>query len=218
MDLSIIDRALRLRDEARKAQLGDNAPDVTPLSRGENGRMEQPTGLPDDKVAVELMNRALALFDEMNKVNDPESGPAPDPQSSADIAELLDAATAPLPVFDDSELSNVEQPPVVTRPPVEQPPVTQPPVAQPPIISQPPIFQPPVVSQPPIAQPPVVSQPPIRQPPISRPPILSPIGDATGTTASGPRSTTPERPPAKRSASKKKGGARKKKPKRDDEK
>jgi hypothetical protein len=191
MDLSIIDRALRLRDEARKAQLGDNAPDITPLSRGENGRMEQPTGLPDDKIAVELMGRALALFDEMNKVNDPESGPPPDPKSSADIAELLDAATAPLPVFDDSELSNVEQPPVVTRPPVEQPP---------------------------IAQPPVVSQPPIRQPPISRPPILSPIGDATGTTVGGPRSTTPERPPAKRAAPKKKGGARKKKPKRDDEK
>jgi hypothetical protein len=191
MDLSIIDRALRLRDEARKAQLGDNAPDITPLSRGENGRMEQPTGLPDDKIAVELMGRALALFDELNKVNDPESGPPPDPKSSADIAELLDAATAPLPVFDDSELSNVEQPPVVTRPPVEQPP---------------------------IAQPPVVSQPPIRQPPISRPPILTPIGDATGTTVGGPRPTTPERPPAKRAAPKKKGGARKKKPKRDDEK
>ena len=161
MDLSIIDRALRLRDEARKAQLGENAPDISPLSRGENGKMEQPAGLPDDKIAVELMGRALALFEEMNKVNDPSSGPSPDPQSAADVAELLAAATMPLPVFDDSELSNVETPPVVTRPPLEQPPVAQPPVAQPPI------------SQPPIFPPPVVSQPPITRPPISRPGLWS---------------------------------------------
>jgi hypothetical protein len=194
MDLSIIDRALRLRDEARKAQLGDNAPDLTPLNRGENGRMEQPTGLPDDKIAVELMDRALELFAAVRKETDPDSTPEPDPQSQVDVAELLAAATAELPMFDEADLAGVDTPPILTRPPVEEPPVVQPPISRPPRV------------------PPVVAQPPVARPPVSPPPI----GDATGGTVRAPRATPPGRSPTKRT-SKKKGGSRRKKPKSDDD-
>ena len=136
MDLSIIDRVFALRDAARKADLGANALDLSPLSRGDNARMEQPTGLPDDKVATKLMSHALELAAEANAKT------VIDPRASAYVADLLAAASAPLPMFDESELANVDrlpaQPPAVvppeTRPPAAQPPNTRPPTNRAPVV------------------------------------------------------------------------------------
>jgi hypothetical protein len=204
MDVSFIDRALGLRDEVQKVQLGANAPDLSPLARGESGKMEQPAELPDDKIALAIMGRALGLFAEATAAS--ESGAnEPDPQSRADVADLLAAASAPLPAFDEADFVNVgtppvAEPPVVSQPPVGQPPVSQPPIAQPPV-SQPPIFQPPVF------------QPPVSQPPVTPPPIGTGGIDVIGRDADPYAPEEPKaKPRAKRASPKKKrGGGRRKK-------
>jgi hypothetical protein len=101
MDLSIFDRVFALRDEARKAQLGATAPDLPELTGGSGaGKVAEVPPLPQQELAVDLMGRAAALRTQANKVDANSSGL---PRTA--VAELLDAASAALPVFDESELS-----------------------------------------------------------------------------------------------------------------
>jgi hypothetical protein len=100
MDLSIFERIFALRDEARKAQLGADAPDLSELTRGGGrGEVADLPSLPQEELAADLMARAAALREQANKAESTR------PSRTA-IAELLDAASAPLSVFDESDLAS----------------------------------------------------------------------------------------------------------------
>jgi hypothetical protein len=102
MDLSIFERVFALRDEARKAQLGADAPDLSELSRGTGrGEVADLPSLPQEELAADLMARGAALREQANKVEEKSTRP-----SRTAIADLLDAASAPLPVFNESDLAS----------------------------------------------------------------------------------------------------------------
>ena len=101
MDLSILERVFALRDEARQAQLGADAPDLSNLSRGaDSGEVVHPPSLPHEKLAADFMARAVALHEQAKK---PKS--KKDHASRGAIAELLHVASARLPAFDESDLA-----------------------------------------------------------------------------------------------------------------
>ena len=131
MDLSIIERVFALREEMEKAQLGLDAPELGELERENDPerfkRLEHPR---DEQMAAAFVARALELDAEAEKWH--EAARAPEAGSRREIVELLAAASAPLPVFDENELASAAVPspsppaePVVTRPPV-RPPVREP--------------------------------------------------------------------------------------------
>jgi len=122
VDLSIIEQAFELRDEIRKIRLGDTTLDYAPLTRGEAARMDVPKELPDDGASQAMLQRAAALFAEAEKAGGDESAPKPDKAWAENLAALLSAAVAPLPVFDEAEFGSVEpQPDRETPPPMERP-------------------------------------------------------------------------------------------------
>jgi hypothetical protein len=100
MDLSTFERVFALRDEASKA-LGAEDLDLPDLSRTDHaGNVVHPSSSPNEKIAASLMKRAVALHEKATK----ESGKGEEPLR-ADLDELLQAASAPLPVFEESELA-----------------------------------------------------------------------------------------------------------------
>jgi hypothetical protein len=99
MDLSVFERIFALRDEARKARLGGEGPDLSSLSRVADGGRAAPLDLPDEKLAADLMARAVALREQANK-----SLSTVDSTSREVAAGLLQAASAPLRTFDAAEL------------------------------------------------------------------------------------------------------------------
>lgn len=130
MDLSIIERVFALRDEMEKAQIGLDVPELAELERENDPerfkRLEHPA---DEQMAARFVARAIELDAESEKWH--EAAHAPEPRSRPEIVELLAAASAPLPTFDEAELGSVAVPeppptePVVTRPPT-RPPVREP--------------------------------------------------------------------------------------------
>ena len=68
MDLSVFEQIFALRDEARKAQLSADAPDLSHLPRGEeNGEAVPAPTLPHEELAADLMVRAVALRERATK-------------------------------------------------------------------------------------------------------------------------------------------------------
>ena len=131
MDLSIIERVFALREEMDKAQLGLDAPELAELERENDPerfkRLEHPR---DEQMAAAFVARAIELDAESEKWH--EAARAPESRSRREIVDLLAAASAPLPVFEDADLASAAVPapsqptePVVTRPPV-RPPVREP--------------------------------------------------------------------------------------------
>ena len=101
MDLSVFERVFALRDEVREADLDADAPDLSSLS-GEKGQGEEvvrPPSLPREKLAADFMKRAAELHEQANPGRDKQ-----DLSTGAAVAELLEAASAPLPIFDPSDL------------------------------------------------------------------------------------------------------------------
>jgi hypothetical protein len=99
MDLSVFERIFALRDEARKARLGGEGPDLSSLGRVAGGGRAAPLDLPDEKLAADLMARAVALREQATK-----SLGTVDSSSREVAVNLLQAASAPLRSFDAAEL------------------------------------------------------------------------------------------------------------------
>jgi hypothetical protein len=115
MDLSIIEKLFALREEMEKAQLGVDVPDLAELERENDEELfKRLERLPDEKIAASLMVRALELDADADKWH--EAARAPDQPSRREIVELLTAASAPLPMFDDMELTSVAVPPAPAEP------------------------------------------------------------------------------------------------------
>jgi hypothetical protein len=101
MDLSLFERAFALRDEARKARLGDSAPDLSKLVRGVERRdTVDPAGLLESEVALDLMTRASALLGQANR-----AAGKTDTSSRKAMAQLLRAASARLPRLKSADMT-----------------------------------------------------------------------------------------------------------------
>jgi hypothetical protein len=100
MDLSIFERIFAMRDEVRKAQPGGDGRDYANLGSGTSGgAVATPPSLPDEKLAADLMARAVALRQQVSKTEGKAQY-----TSRAVTAELLQAASTPFPVFGGSAL------------------------------------------------------------------------------------------------------------------
>jgi hypothetical protein len=101
IDPSLLERAFALSDEVQKAQLGADGPDLAKLAKfAERATTTKPPSLPDDKLAFDLMKRAIALREQANE-------PTKDERltSREAVTEMLRGATKPLRVFDKAELA-----------------------------------------------------------------------------------------------------------------
>lgn len=106
MDLSLFERALALRDEARKTRLGANTPDLSKLIRGGKKRDAiDPSSLLENKIASDLMARASAVLKQSGK----SVGQADTSFRSA-MVELLRAASMPLPVLKSADIATTGVP------------------------------------------------------------------------------------------------------------
>ena len=100
MDLSLLERAFALRDEARKASFGANTPDLSKLIRGGEKRgAVDPSSLLENKIASELMTRASAALKQANKY----AGQT-DTSFRSTMLEVLRAASTPLPVLKSADI------------------------------------------------------------------------------------------------------------------
>jgi hypothetical protein len=101
MDPAMLERAFALRDEVQKSQIGANGPDLSKLAGSvERAARRQLPSLPDDKLAIDLMKRAVALREQANEARNGQGR-----SSDEQIMELLRGAAAPLRAFDNADLA-----------------------------------------------------------------------------------------------------------------
>ncbi|HEX7979863.1 MAG TPA: hypothetical protein VF461_14745 [Gemmatimonadaceae bacterium] len=116
MDLSIIEDVFALRERMEKAQLGVDVPELPELAKiaqeDDEKLFQSLEHLRDEKEVARTMDRATKLAAEIDKWH--EAADAPKQRLRPEMVDLLTAASAPLPAFEDAELTPVAVPTAAT--------------------------------------------------------------------------------------------------------